>query len=277
MVQSVLAARSWCAVRREGLRALAWLLWAALAVGGCGDGDHPVCRSDAGCAKNETCVDGSCKPVACAPLTMECRDGDVWRCNDTGTSAELWVDCQGAEACLESRDINWNCPPNTCAETESALRSCRPTPCVPNQPVCDGELSTTCEPDGSGPAPGGHDCASDGQHCHSGACSERACSPGERLCIGDDVYLCTADGAGVRFFHECEVGTACSAKSASCEPVSSPVCAAGERFCQNGDVYACSRSGAASVVCTVCRGLSEAYGSWNTICAIRATALLTPR
>ena len=216
---------------------LCWLLGLTTATG-CKDDDDRQCQSDAECSANQTCHTGQCLRIECAPGANYCENGRILQCNQIGTETTLIAKCAETEHCgtLYQRGV------------------CSATPCVANQPVCEGDVATICAEDGSGPTSRldwGSDCSADGQVCYAGHCAEKlSCRAGERVCVDEDVYLCAADGVGVTLFQHC-AAEACNAASATCQPVPQ-ACKAGERFCQDGDVYQCRPSGSGSSLATEC-------------------------
>ncbi len=75
--------------------------------------------------------------------------------------------------------------------------------------MCNGNLATECAPDGSGPKPGGNDCSLSKQTCYSGQCSDLACTPGQKLCDNNSVYLCTDAGTARTLLTTCAAGEVC--------------------------------------------------------------------
>jgi hypothetical protein len=89
-------------------------------------------------------------PLVCAPGTLFCSGAQLRQCSPSGDTSTLVTNCGANEYC------------------DSASGSCRSQVCAPNQPVCAASRATTCNADGSGPAPGGTDCGA--RSCMAGTC-----------------------------------------------------------------------------------------------------------
>lgn len=175
------------------------------------------------CELAETCVAGSCEAIACAPGERSCRDGQVVECNDLGTDVSPIKTCKPDEYCIE--------------QDGSAL--CNPTVCVANEPLCINQVATTCKADGSGPAPGGETCGGSAV-CSGGECVDRLCTPGEKLCQHDDVYVCTSNGASATLFFECGADETCDPELAACRP---RLCEPGKLGCDDTRIAKCNATG----------------------------------
>lgn len=186
-------------------------------------GEAPVdpCLS---CRRDQVCQAGACVDIACVPNATVCADGDVWQCNADGTSKALLKDCAADEYCVAQGDA----------------AECSPTQCTADEPLCAGNLATTCRADGSGPRGGGKDCAANGEVCYAGQCLTQGCTPGEKLCQHDDVYLCSANGTGVTLFEGCADSEACDPNLAQCR---TKLCEPGKLGCDGTRVATCDALG----------------------------------
>jgi len=186
-------------------------------------GEAPVdpCLS---CGKDQVCQAGSCVDIVCTPDSTLCVDGNVWQCDSQGLSKALSKDCASDEYCV--------------AQGDSAL--CSPTQCVANEALCVGQVATSCRADGSGPRAGGEDCAANGEVCYQGQCLTQGCTPGEKLCEHDDVYLCSMNGTGVMLFEACNDNEACDPNVAQCR---NKLCEPGKLVCDGSRVASCDALG----------------------------------
>jgi len=101
----------------------------------------------------------------CPPNEKFCiDDASVGICNQSGTVFDE-APCPGQHFC--------------------SVGTCQPWVCTPNTTFCDGNIAKTCNSAGSGAA-AQVDCASTGQFCLAGACSD--CKPlcDGKLCNDDD-------------------------------------------------------------------------------------------
>jgi len=162
---------------------------------------RPPCNVDSDCASGR-CVAGSCAAgsVDDTGTTTDVPTSDV----DTGPDARI---CDPGEArCLDQFA-------ERCSDdgTELVRTNCSiPTSCNSTQP-----------------------CA-----CTDGTCVARSCSPGTRVCSGDDVVACDAEGLDFEVVTTCESGQVCiggGCVEASCEP--------GSVFCAGESLVECSDAG----------------------------------
>ncbi len=106
--------------------------------------------------------------------------------------------------------------------------------------MCDASTATTCAVDGSGPQPGGTDCAANKQACSQGQCRDVACTSGMKVCQHDDVYLCAQNGTDVSLFEDCQANEVCDADAGACRP---KVCDVGKTGCSGTLVVKCNAFG----------------------------------
>ena len=156
--------------------------------------------------------------------------------------------------------------------------------------MCDGTRATMCKSDGSGPVPGGTDCAQAGGLCSAGKCIAKLCTPNQRYCSGSNIYLCSSDGSTSTFYNACGacdpgtgtcVGSVCPPNAVTCvgtQQVSKcdaagtsftqqvcasdqtcvqgqcvpTVCTPNARSCKDGNAMQCNDTGTALVVANIC-------------------------
>ncbi|MEI9949695.1 MAG: hypothetical protein WDO74_12140 [Pseudomonadota bacterium] len=129
------------------------------------------------------------------------------------------------------------------------MLSCSEQACTAGAAICSGTVATACKADGSGPEPGGTDCAANAQSCQDGACAPAVCDagscdpttvckPGAESCVGAQVARCNASGSGWLAPVDCVDGELCS--GGSCKK---PACEPGRRYCRDGDAYQCNETG----------------------------------
>jgi hypothetical protein len=178
------------------------------------------------CLPTQSCSDGACAENACLPNTHFCKDGAIWKCDSTGGGSTLSQMCAAGQFC---RDDDGNA-------------SCNSQACTPGQAMCDTSVATTCAPDGSGPQPGGTDCAATKQACYQGVCRDVACTAGMKVCQHDDVYLCAQNGTDVSLLADCQANEVCDADMGACRP---KVCDVGKLGCDSTRVVKCNTFGSA--------------------------------
>src|SRR6478736_165462 len=176
------------------------------------------------CALSQVCVSGECVDIACVPKSSFCADGNVWKCGADGTTSAPVEHCASGQYCLERE--------------HSA--SCSATVCFAGDGMCVGNLATECKPDGSGPKPGGSDCAAAKQICYEGECRDPVCTPGLKLCDGNSLYLCSEAGAGRTLISKCGDTSSCDSMTGACQP---RICEAGKLGCDGSRVVSCNASG----------------------------------
>lgn len=199
----------------------------------CGaDGRQTVAET---CLPPQSCAEGACTNTACVPNTRFCKDGQVHKCDSRGAGSTLDETCSAAEFCRE----------------EDGDAECSDTACTAGEALCDDSIATTCKPDGSGPKPGGQDCADGGQVCYQGSCRASACTEGEKVCQHDDVYLCADNGSSTVLLADCQDGEVCDGALDACRP---KVCEPGKMDCDSTRIVTCNQYGSgwdqAGVDCT---------------------------
>ncbi len=190
-------------------------------------------------AENKACVDGECRKRICSPNQHFCSEGNVVRCDATGTAFGGYDTCYPNEFCTDG----WS--------------TCRSDLCTQGQPTCNGTVLTTCKADGSGPTPGGTDCATDGKVCDEGKCAPKVCDKLERyFCSSGDVWFCSASGATKSLRGDCQAGQYCTDGSSYCH---NDVCSQGAEVC-NG------------TVATTCNADGSGFQPGGTDCAVDGRA-----
>ncbi len=175
------------------------------------------------------CVEGQCEPVVCEANGYVCQNGESFRCNATGTKLTFDSGCGVSEFCDESTG------------------RCSSDSCQPGARICDGSIATTCLADGSGPAPGGTDCALDQLTCEEGACAAATCVPDQFFCdrasdpTGMYVMHCQASGAMALPELTCNGTEHCDVESAACV---ANVCYPGSSACDGETLGTCTEDGA---------------------------------
>jgi hypothetical protein len=176
------------------------------------------------CDPTQACADGECVKTACVPNTKFCKEGAIWKCDSSGGGSTLSQMCAAGQFCLMDDDD----------------ADCSDTVCTAGEITCDGNVASKCKSDGSGPAPGGTDCAKSKQVCYQGKCQDQACSAGEKVCQHDDVYLCASSGTSMALLADCLVNEVCDAKAGTCRP---RVCEPGRLDCDSTRVVKCNEFG----------------------------------
>jgi hypothetical protein len=121
------------------------------------------------------------------------------------------------------------------------VSTCQIDVCTPGKALCDGDVASTCASDGSGPAPSGTDCESNGQACFEGARKPVVCTPGAKVCADDEVHTCFDNGTRL-VTSSCPSYQHCSEASgeAAC---ADDLCAEGESACSGERVATCDSLG----------------------------------
>lgn len=161
-----------------------------------GSGYEP---SDMDCSESgKACWGGECLPRVCIGEHV-CADDDSAACLDNGTRVAL------AERC--GFDVGTFC------NSDTGL--CEPFLCEPGKPICDGDSSTSCADDGSGPAGPSIDCSALGRVCWAADCLPTICTDSHR-CDGQDLLRCEHKGTALVAEETCGAGTVCDAAAGTC-------------------------------------------------------------
>ena len=182
------------------------------------------------CLPSQSCSGGVCTDTACIPNTRFCKDGAIWKCDSTGGGSALAQMCAAGMFCRD----------------DDGSASCSNQACTPGQPMCDTNVAATCAADGSGPNPGGTDCAATNQACYQGQCRDIACAGGMKVCQHDDVYLCAQNGTDMSLLADCGMNEVCDGDAGACRP---KVCDIGKVSCDDAKakVQKCNAFGSAWV------------------------------
>lgn len=180
------------------------------------------------CSPGESCTSGACVVPACPPNATYCQGQAVMQCDALGQSSKVVSSCPAAMYCRD----------------EQGKASCSSQACAPGSALCDGSVATVCLSDGSGPKPGGVDCADSAQACYGGGCHEIACKPGTKLCQHDDVYLCGQNGTDLLLWADCQAGEVCDLEQGACR---AKVCDANKITCDGTRIVTCNAFGSAVI------------------------------
>jgi hypothetical protein len=176
-------------------------------------------------ADGKRCVAGACKEVVCEPDTLRCEDGASYRCDALGSASVIEQSCADIEYCDETTG------------------RCRLDRCDAGTPQCSGTFATVCAADGSGPAPGGVDCAlSTGMTCSKGECRALMCTPNQDFCNtqGNAVAHCDASGARPFDVQTCGATSHCDPGTVTCVI---DVCMKGSAACNGETLAECNADG----------------------------------
>lgn len=181
------------------------------------------------CLAPQACSDGACRDTACVPNARFCKEGAIWKCDSAGAGSALADTCPSGFYCRQTDDD----------------ASCSTQSCSANAPMCDGTIATTCQIDGSGPKPGGTNCAETKQACYEGQCRDSACQGGKKLCQQGDVYLCAENGTATSLLVDCRDSEVCDGAEGACRP---KVCEPGKQSCDGSRIVTCNEFGSAWLV-----------------------------
>ena len=235
------------------------------------DGSGPLPGGVDCTANDQFCRAGKCHDTLCDPDQKSCKDGDVYLCSTDGSSLTVWDWCTDSELCDEDSAA---CVAQVCeagavscdgtrvvtcdalgsswlaATTDCAVQgkvciagSCEKRTCAASTTFCEGNDLYQCDPTGASSTLS-RTCVPGVEHCEVtpaglyAYCVANACEAGKKLCAGNVIKTCNADGSLPA------VGTTCSkdeyCEDAECKPRS---CELGALFCKDNDVYSCQDSG----------------------------------
>ena len=182
-------------------------------------------------ASAQLCVAGACKTQECIPSSTFCKNGDVYQCDTTGISSSLSQTCTPAY---------YHCAVYPYQQNTS---TCAYNTCTPGAAMCSGSVATKCSADGTGPQPGGTDCAPD-SICdgYGGAtCKPKLCTAGTYFCKGANVSYCQ-DGLNSYTNTTCPDDAPCAATadSVACVPYK---CWPGLKSCVANQLGTCAADG----------------------------------
>ncbi|HWA72545.1 MAG TPA: hypothetical protein VG937_09430 [Polyangiaceae bacterium] len=228
------------------------------------DGVLEVCQSGSW-VRGEVCGAGLCSAsrrtcLSCAPGSFSCEKGGptLKQCNLDGSAWDVVRTCASAEACVAEGDVGY-CK---LCEPESVICSSGPRE-YPTSVALSGNHSRpsaslrACNAQGSGTEELDR-CGLDAPVCDAVASQCRGCIPGQTMCEGGSLYLCTADGMGHRLVAECGHAALCDAsagacKRAGCSRASGGMSAVGSVACEKSALSICRASGKWEVL-DICDG-----------------------
>lgn len=214
-------------------------------------------QTNTDCAtKSSACVSGSCIPIVCQANVRSCKDNNVVACNSQGTSQTVSTTCGTSSRCIDSGSYAY----------------CLALSCDPGQPVCNGNVLTTCSADGLGYTTGGTDCTLTGALCGDAQCKPGVCTPYQRFCKDGNVQQCN-DGFSFSQAQYCAQGTYCLSHSnlVDCSPtpcIPDTDACVGEKLGQCAadalSVVASADCGAQQMVCSLSGCVASAVDTVST-------------
>lgn len=243
--------------------------------------DFGTCR-DGRCVRDDCPDRDDCQPRACSPGERACDGNVVTVCNESGDEfVATGQDCEDDNAacfagvCRERVcEVPHECDPDgvslACVENGTKLEPetcgpatqtfcssetgrCEPYVCLPGTPACDDTRASRCDDAGSGPVPGGVDCADQDKACWGGGCASVVCTS-KFVCNDAELLRCTQNGTALVHESECGDGTVCDAELGACAPTpcmpNAPVCGGS--------------------VATTCRTSGMGFEPGGTDCAVAA-------
>jgi hypothetical protein len=169
-------------------------------------------------ADGQVCYLGACQDKVCEPGSFVCQGNELRECVAGGTQTTLKGTCGSWQYC------------------DATFGQCRAQNCMPDAPLCDGEVATSCDDVGAGPLPGGTDCSEDGDICFEGECLPELCDG--PFCEGQDAYSCLDDGTRAELSETCSSIEFCEA--GVCKP---DKCTSGNPVCSNNTATVCKADG----------------------------------
>lgn len=178
-------------------------------------------------AENKVCVSGACKKQTCTPNSTFCQTGDVYQCDQNGVGSSLWQACRTPYYhCAPYPSANYaSCEYNQCQPDQvlcdgNVVRKCNSdgswpsegTDCGADEFCESGQCKThVCEPgtiyckegdvygcDWQGASSSLYQQCPADTMCKvavdSYACIPLPCSPGETVCLGNQIGVCDAEG-----------------------------------------------------------------------------------
>jgi hypothetical protein len=242
----------------------------------------------------QACYGGECRELACEGGTKLCEHGDVYLCTHNGTQLSLLNECTTSEVCdAEMGSCRARvCEPGkvscdgTRAQTCNAFGSgwlsgalecaaegkicvsgsCRKQICEPSRSRCqdDGNVYI-CDSTGT-IATLSQTCNPQTQHCLSygsfATCQRNECNAGDKVCSGNVIKVCNADGTLPASGTSC--GDAQYCENAECKP---RPCVLGSYFCKSSNVYYCDFTGPYQAEECGAEAACKAQGTSAAVCA----------
>jgi hypothetical protein len=231
-----------------------------------------LCRSDGSgpttggvdCSNTkQACYGGKCREVACTNGEKLCDHGSVYLCSHNGTDISLLSTCRTDEVCDGDMSACRArlCEPGKVSCDGTRVQTCnaygsawlpgavecatdgrvcvsgssRKQVCAASRRYCQDGNAYECDATGT-ISTLRQTCNAQSEHCtSSGYCATNDCKAGEKLCVGNVVKVCNADGSLPTDGTVCGDNQICDSaqcKDRPCEP--------GALFCKGADVYQCN-------------------------------------
>jgi hypothetical protein len=175
--------------------------------------------SEINCAEDgQLCHLAQCKPKVCEPGSSFCQGTEIRECTANGTESTLRSACGFGQYCDEK------------------TVACAFQTCTPNAALCDGDIATTCDALGAGPAPNGTDCADNEQTCYGGECRDVICTGA--FCQDGNAWSCVDEGTAAQLNETCSVSEYCVDGYCHFDK-----CTAGQAVCSAGIATTCNADG----------------------------------
>jgi len=235
------------------------------------DGSGPVAGGVDCAASKQSCIEGTCRDVRCVAGTRSCEGNRVYLCAPDGSSLSIVEYCADNQECSDtlgtcigkicepnkstcsgsrvttcnSSGTNWLPASPDCADDGKACvaGSCEERVCTPSTTYCrDGNLYQ-CDPTGSSTTLS-KTCRPGFEHCEVtpaglyAFCVADVCTAGYKLCAGDVIKTCNANGSLPAEGIACAKDEYC--ENAECKP---RLCKLGTYYCKDQSVYSCEPNG----------------------------------
>jgi len=140
------------------------------------------CVTSGDCDDGEVCEQNECQARPVCEDSLDCPNVDLVCVTEGGGPGPggVCLECGSPADCEEEE----SCVNNVC------VRGCASDKdCTPLGMLCDFDSGScaTCL--------NAADCA-DGEYCSDGTCMEAVCTPGETVCVGEDIATCNEIGSG---------------------------------------------------------------------------------
>ncbi|HPB95804.1 MAG TPA: hypothetical protein PKW66_07810 [Polyangiaceae bacterium] len=192
------------------------------------------CMTNQQCHEGHHCAQGVCRPDECDAGESTCKSNALLMCDPQG---HRWMDPVA-------------CGSQTTCVVKGKSASCEPWICMAGTTACDGDKVVECSKDGM-TIISSVDCSVLKKHCLDGECSDLACTPNSKYCVGAELRQCNAAGSDYSVLTVCEPKQVCNSTAGACV----------NKLCEPGQP-ACGGERA-----TKCNAAGDGYESGGTNCA----------